>query len=490
MLMTVLKIAVVVFYLLLMIWAGMKEMKRSKTYNDMFLGGSSVGPIISGFSYGMSYFSAVIFIGFSGMIGWLYGLAGIWLGISNAILGVLLIWITVGPKAKDASVELGVSTLPEYFKVRYGSSFFQIFCSIITFVFLVPYTASIMIGLGYLFTAVFQIPFNVSIIGIAVFVGIYLLLGGYRSMAKIDGVFGMILIIGCVAYVATLLIQGGGWSNMYGQLKAYDPQFVNFWGFGPKPWDVIALCLTTSIPIACMPHMVHKFFAIKDKKSLKSGKWISAFFCLFTGFVAYYVGANARLFVDIQISEKGKMLFDAVIPDLMVKIMTGPFSIVLIIMLLLIIAASIAPSAARILNSSATVTQDLYKSYINKNATDKQQTNLMRACNIIFIIIAILIAVSKPSAIVLIFSLSYGAIAGAFLGPWIWGLFWKGTNVYGALTGGLLGFLTDIVLVAFFNVPTYTAAVIAMAVSLVIVPVVSAVCGGASKNKEMVKVKQ
>lgn len=488
MLMTVLKIAVVVFYLLLMVWAGMKEMKRSKTFNDMFLGGSSVGPIISGFSYGMSYFSAVIFIGFSGMIGWLYGLAGIWLGISNAVLGVLLIWITVGPKAKDASMELGVSTLPEYFKVRYGSSFFQIFCSIITFVFLVPYTASIMIGLGYLFTAVFQIPFVISIIGIAIFVGIYLLLGGYKSMAKIDGVFGMILIIGCVAYVATLLVQGDGWGNMYSRLKAYDPKFVDFWGFGPRPWDVIALCLTTSLPIACMPHMVHKFFAIKDKKSLKSGKWISAFFCLFTGFVAYYVGANARLFVNIK-EENGKMLFDAVIPDLMVNIMTGPFSIVLIVMLLLIIAASIAPSAARILNSSATVTQDLYKAYINKNATDKQQTNLMRGCNIIFIIIAILIALSKPSAIVLIFSLSYGAIGGAFIGPWIWGLFWRGTNVYGALAGGLLGFLTDIVLVAGFHVPTYTAAVIAMAVSLVIVPIVSAVSGGSAKNKEMVKIK-
>lgn len=487
--MTVLKILVVVFYLFLMIWAGMKEMKRSKTYNDMFLGGSSVGPIISGFSYGMSYFSAVIFIGFSGMIGWLYGLAGIWLGIANGVIGVLLIWITIGPKAKDAAVELGVSTLPEYFKVRYGSSFFQIFCSVITFVFLVPYTASIMIGLGYLFTAVFQIPFLIAIVGIAIFIGIYLLLGGYKSMAKIDGVFGMILIIGCLAYVATLLVRGGGWSNMYTQLAAYDPQLVNFWGFGPKPWDVIALCLTTSVPIACMPHMVHKFFAIKDKKSLKTGKWISAFFCLFTGFVAYYVGANARLFVDIKV-ENGRMLFDAVIPDLMVAIMTGPFSIVLIIMLLLIIAASIAPSAARILNSSATVTQDIYKAYINKNATDRQQTTLMRACNVIFIIIAVIIALSKPSAIVLIFSLSYGAIAGAFLGPWIWGLFWKGTNVYGALAGGLLGFLTVVVLVAGCHIPTYTAAVIAMAVSLVIVPIVSVICGGASKNKIMVKVNQ
>ena len=447
---------------------------KTKSFSDFLLGGGKVGPWMTAFSYGTAYFSAVLFIGFAGKVGWAFGLSGLWIAIGNTLLGTLGVWILLGNKIKQETGRLQVQTMPEYLETRYNCSFLKMFTSAAIFIFFIPYTAAVFMGLSYLFEITFQMPYMYVLLFMGIFTGIYLVLGGYKSMAMIDVVFGMIMTIGVFIFLASTISKGGGLPNIFTALKNIDPKLAS--PIGPPGFvPLFSLVFLTSVAPFAMPQLLQKFYAIKDKRSVKVGMWASTVFALIVTGTAYFTGALSRIFLTSSANPEaftnGKPVFDALMPELLVTVIPSALTVVI---LLLILAASMSTLASLVLISSSSITKDLYKGYFNKNASDKSLTSLVRIGSAFFIILSMLLAMQKPAVIVTILSISWGAIASVFLGPFIWGLFNKKVTKVGAITASVGGLI--ICLILFFAwgakmVPQ--AASVGMIASLVLVPVFS-----------------
>jgi len=472
------KIIIISLYALLIIVVGIIGLKKTKSFSDFFLGGGNVGAIMTAFSYGAAYFSAVLFIGFAGKIGWSFGYSGMWIGLFNGLLGVLGVWAIVGWKIKKTSMEMGVSTIGEYLEKRYGSSFFKLLASIIIFIFMIPYSAAVFMGLSYLFTVNFNIEYWQALAFMGVFTAIYLVLGGYKSGAMMDMIFGIIMTIGVIVLLISTVNKGGGLHEITLKLQTIDPKLTSV--VGPPGWyPLLSLILLTSLAPFAMPQLMQKFYAIKDRRAVNIGMFASTFFALLIGGVAYYVGSTTRIFMSPEANPTafadGKPIFDNLMPEMLTNVIPSSLAVVI---LLLILSASMSTLAALVLISSSTVVKDFYAGFVNKSASDKKLTGLMRIMSALFVLLAVLLALVKFDVIVEILGISWGAIGSFFLGPFIWGLFLKRANFVSAISGGLLGLAVCLVLY-FLKVPSPQAGTIGMLVSLGLVPLISIV----SKSK-------
>jgi len=466
----------VIGYALLVIIVGILGSKKTKSLNDFMLGGGKIGPWMSAFSYGTAYFSAVLFSGFAGKIGWAFGLSGLWIALFNTLIGVLGVWLIMGNKIKQETAKFGVQTMPEFLEARFNSPFLKLFTSIAIFIFFIPYTAAVFMGLSYLFETIFAMPYTYILLFMGVFTGIYLVLGGYKSMAMIDVIFGIVMVIGVSILLAFGLKEGGGISNIITNLKEISPKLVAPVG-PPGIIPLLSLIFLTSVAPFAMPQLIQKFYSIKDKKSVKIGAIASTIFALLITSIAYFTGALTRIFIVPEnnpakfILKSGKLNFDAFMPEILATIIPETLTVII---LLLILAASMSTLAALVLISSSSITKDLYKGFVNKNAPDKKLTKMIRFSSIFFILLSMILAYQKPAVIVTILSISWSAIAAVFLGPFIWGLFSCKANKFGAIVGSVGGlFICLILFLVWGHKMIPQAGSIGMITSLILVPIFS-----------------
>ncbi len=464
----------VFLYAAMVITIGIKGSRKTKSFDDFTLGGGKVGPWMTAFSYGTAYFSAVLFIGFAGKIGWAFGLSGLWIALGNTIIGVFGVWYLLGNKIKQEAMSYNVHTMPELLEARYKSPFLKIFTSAAIFIFFIPYTAAVFMGLSYLFEFTFNMPYTYVLLFMGVFTGIYLVLGGYKSMAMIDVIFGMIMTVGVLILFVSTIQKGGGLPNIITALKAISPKLIAPVG-PPGIVPLLSLIFLTSIAPFAMPQLLQKFYAIKDKRSVKIGMFASSAFALLVAGIAYFTGALTRIFLNPTSNPaafaNGKPVFDALMPEMLITVIPSALTVVI---LLLILAASMSTLASLVLISSTSITKDIYKGFINRNATDKQLTSLVRIGSIFFIFLSMILAFMKPAVIVTILSISWGAIASVFLGPFIWGIFNKKVTRLGAIAGSVGGLSICLILFIVWGarmVPQ--AGSVGMIASLTLVPVFS-----------------
>jgi len=466
------KIVVLSLYALTIITIGIIGLRKTVSFSDFFLGGGKVGPWMSAFSYGTAYFSAVLFIGFAGKIGWGFGLSGLWIAIFNSIIGVMAVWGIMGWKIKKMSVEYKVSTMNEFLEKRYDSKFLKLFSSVTIFVFLIPYSAAVFMGLSYLFKSNFGIEYWQGLVFIGIFTALYIVLGGYKSMAMVDTVFGVIMTVGVVVLFISTLNKAGGLANIISDLKAINPGLVSAVG-PPGIWPLFSLIFLTSIAPFAMPQLVQKFYAIKDRSSVRKGMFASAFFAILIGGVAYFTGATTRIFLSPGTNpaafKGGKPVFDVLMPELLAKVIPQSLSVLI---LLLILSASMSTLAALVLVSSSSFVKDFYEGFINPKISDKNLTILMRIMNGFFVLLSVILALLNIDTIVAVLSISWGAIGSVFLGSFVWGLFSKKVNKFGALFSSLFGLFSCIFLyILGFSPPE--AGTIGMIVSFISNPVAS-----------------
>ena len=202
-----------------MIGVGVYARKQVKNVGDFVLGGRAVGPWLTAFAYGTSYFSAVVFVGYAGQFGWKYGLASTWIGIGNALIGSLLAWVILGRRTRVMTNHLKSATMPDFFGSRFDSKPIKIVASIISFIFLIPYTASVYNGLSRLFGMAFNIPYWICVLSMAVLTGVYVILGGYIATAINDFIQGIIMLVGIVAVIGAVISSQGGFITAIGKLS-------------------------------------------------------------------------------------------------------------------------------------------------------------------------------------------------------------------------------------------------------------------------------
>lgn len=477
------KIIILLAFFSVMVGVGLYCRKHATDVNSFVLGGRQVGPWLTAFAYGTSYFSAVIFVGYAGQFGWKFGVSSTWIGIGNAVIGSLLAWVVLGRRTRLMTQHFDSATMPEFFGARYDSRALRIVASLNVFVFLIPYTASLYNGLSRLFGMAFNIDYTVCIIIMAVLTGVYVIAGGYMATAINDFIQGIIMLVGIVAVVLAVLKSNGGFiSSLDALARVTDDSasttpgvFASF--FGPDPVNLLAVILLTSLGTWGLPQMVQKFYSIKSEGSIKKGTVISTLFAVVVAGGCYFLGGFGRLFSTSElVAENG---FDSIIPAMLSNL--SPILIGVIV--ILVLSASMSTLSSLVMASSSTLTLDFIKDVFVKDMKDKHQLICIRALIVVFILISVIIAIiqyrSNVTFIAQLMGVSWGALAGAFLAPFLFGLYWKRTTKASAFVCFFFGsgiMLMNMLFRDLFPVmlrSPINCGVFAMLAGFIIVPVVS-----------------
>ncbi len=483
-------LVVLAVFAAVMIAIGVYSYAKTKTIEGFLLGGRNIGAWVSAFAYGTSYFSAVVFVGYAGKHGWDIGLASIWIGVGNAILGCLFSWLLLAKKTRRMTHTMQSKTMPEFFESRFQSKAMKIFAALVIFVFLVPYSAAVYKGLGTMFNTIFPgISVNYCMLIIAVLTAIYLVLGGYLATAYTDFIQGIIMIAGVFVMIVAIVKTDavGGFSQVFGKLSAIADNgdgitgatLTSLWGAGS--WKFLCVnILLTSFGTWGLPQMVTKYYSVRNEKSVKQATVISTVFCLIIGVGAYFIGSLSRIVLNNQLPEGGH---DAVIPQVLLSALGGNSLtvIILAVILILLLSASMSTLASVVLTSASSISVDLIPE-IKKDYTQKQQMVVTRTLCLVFVLLSYVFATLNISIIVNIMSFSWGIVSGCFIGAYVWGILSKKVTKVGAWAGMIAGVLTVAIPILVVSISSDFSSAVkiapemgvsAMAVSMIIVPLVS-----------------
>ncbi|HBQ64421.1 MAG TPA: sodium:solute symporter [Clostridiales bacterium] len=461
------KYAFLGLFVIIMVVVGLYSRKKVTGMNDFLLGGRNMGPWITAFAYGTTYFSAVLFIGYAGNMGWNFGISVVWIGLGNALLGSLLAWKVLAKRTRAMTHHLEAATMPSFFENRYQSRGLKIATAIIIFVFMVPYSASVYQGLGYVFENTFNIPFMYAMLAMAVLTGLYLLLGGYIATALNDLIQGLVMVGGLLLMIFYVLKfpAVGGLAEGLTRLGRIDPDFIA--PFSSSPVNLLALVVLTSLGTWGLPQMVHKFYTIRDQAAIKRGTIISTVFCTFIAVGTYFTGAFGRLVLN---NTKPDGISDRIMPNVLsTALPEGLMSVIII----LILSASMSTLSSLVLVSSSAISVDLVKGVLMPKISARANLGLMRFLCVLFVALSFLVAMTK-NAIITLMSFSWGTIAGAFLAPFLYGLYWKKATKAGAWVGFFTGVIISVAGAILFG-PSKAPLIgaVAMVVPLGVVPLVS-----------------
>ena len=481
-------IPMLIFFFGLMIGVGLYCRKNSTNVDGFVLGGRNVGPWLTAFAFGTSYFSAVIFVGYAGQFGWNFGLASTWIGLGNAFIGSLLAWAVLGRRTRVMTQHLGSKTMPDFFEKRYDSKMLKVIASFIVFIFLIPYTASLYNGLSSLFNNVFNIDYWVIVVAMSVLTGIYVIFGGYMATAINDFIQGIIMLAGIIAVIASVLTKKGGFNAAAESLgiKA-GSEYTSI--FGPNPVFLFIVIMLTSLGTWGLPQMVGKFYSIKNEDAIKKGTVISTVFAVIVAGGCYFLGGFGRLYQPIV--KNGKVLFDSIVPT-MIKDLP---SVIVALVIVLVLSASMSTLSSLVLTSASTLTLDVVKPALKKEIDEKKSLLILRLFIAFFIIVSAVIAILKDSIwsdsvfIPQMMGVSWGALAGAFLAPFLYGLYSKKTTKAAVISSFIFGVGLEIIqlligvglinvsgipVLSFIFANSLYSGVFAMVGGLVLVPVISA----------------
>ena len=478
------KILFIALFFIATIFIGFYCRRKATNSNDFVLGGRNVGPWLSAFAYGTSYFSAVVFIGYAGSFGFEFGVSAFWIGIGNALIGSWLAWVLLGRRTRIMTQSLNSSTMPDFFSKRFKSEKLRIFAAIIVFVFLIPYTAALYNGLSYLFSVTFSAsaPYWVWILIISVITALYVIIGGLMSTAINSFIQGMIMLIGIALVVISALNLNGGLQGSMAKLAdAGGWEYVSI--FGPDPVHLIFVVILTSLGCWGLPQMVSKFYSIKNENQIRKGSVISTLFAIVVAGGCYFLGGFGRIFSDVKSA--------TIIPEIVANLNVVTIAIVIV----LVLAASMSTLSGLVHTSAATVVFDLMDP--KRKMPDKKRMTWLRIFVLCFIVVSALLAIFQnygpkefTKDIASLMGISWGAISGAFIGPFFLGLYWKKTtkiSVYVSFISGIgLAILSLVLGYAKVNTKWYVdgmlffdaadsiyMGVLAMVVSFIIVFVVS-----------------
>ena len=440
------KILLTLLFLVALIGVGVYSRRHSRSVDGFVLGGRNVGAWLTAFAYGTSYFSAVVFVGYAGQFGWKYGLSSTWIGIGNAVIGSMLAWLVLARRTRLMTQHIQSRTMPDFFGSRYGSEGLRVAASIIAFVFLIPYTAGVYMGISTLFEMGFGVPYAYCAWAMAILTAVYVILGGYKATAINDFIQGLIMLVGITTVIAVVLNGKGGLCAAVQGLgavpsdaaPAVNGAFATW--FGPDALSLLGVVVLTSLGTWGLPQMVGKFYSITDATAIRRGTVISTLFAVVVSGGCYFLGGFARLFPAPDVLPNGRLAYDSIIPTMLSANLPDAL---MALVLLLVLSASMSTLASLVLTSSSTMTLDLIyrdkrsredevsQGEINAEVAakiERRKVVVMRVLIVFFIVISLMIALNPPQFIAQLMGISWGALAGAFLAPFMLGLYWRGVT--------------------------------------------------------------
>jgi len=496
-------------YVAALLALGIFAMRKTKTVSDFFLANRGLGPWLSAFAYGTTYFSAVLFIGYGGKLGWGFGIHTMWIVAGNALVGCLLAWWVLGKRTREMTARLDAMTMPSFLSERYACPLLKVFAALLIFIFLVPYSASVYKGLNFLFQEALILSEAQALWLLAGLTGVYLVLGGYLAVTLTDFLMGLLMLLGVGAMLWTLTGNAGGivhTTKLLANCKICSPAL-----YAPAAipgWiTLLSLVIVTSVGPWGLPQMVQKFYSIKSGAQVKRAMIIATLFAFVVTFGAYYTGAMTHVNVPphrsaiargdlpgdgeytspkqlpVKMGSDGKplilpngkpdIIWDKWIPTYLAHRL--PVWIMMIIVLL-VLSASMSTLSSLVLVSSSAIAMDLYAGVFNPRVERKSVLALMRILCVAFVCMSLYLAKKSLALIITLMVISWGVLAGAFAAPYFYGLFWRRTTLAGAIVGMVVGIGAGVGLFAMYAEPGVPlAGAVSILLPFVVVPMVSLV---------------
>ncbi|MCR4651282.1 MAG: sodium/proline symporter [Lachnospiraceae bacterium] len=445
-------VVAIVLYLLLMIGIGVYYGKKGDSSSEGFyLGGRKLGPLVAAMSAEASDMSSYLLMGLPGLA-YLTGLCDVgWTAIGLAV-GTYLNWLFVAKRLRKYSYKIGAFTVPDFFSKRYKDEKNILTCiaAIVIIIFFIPYTASGFKAVGTLFNTLFGVDYHVAMIVGAVIIVLYTILGGFLAVSTTDLIQSIVMTIALIVMVFYGINIAGGWDAVVDNARAlpgflsfsstYDPASGTAAGYGPI---TVLSTLAWGLGYFGMPHILLRFMASKNEEQIKTSRRIASIWVAVSMFVAILIGiiGNAvsktgmiETFTDSSSSE-------TIIIALSMILSEHGFFIALVAGLALagILASTMSTADSQLLAAASAVSQNLIQDFAGKKLKDKTSMIAARSTVAAIALIALFLAWNPNSSVFTIVSFAWAGFGGAFGPVMLFALFWKRSNLKGAIAGMVSG---------------------------------------------------
>lgn len=447
-------LAAFVCYLAMMIGIGAFYSKKNNTSADYFLGGRKLGGFVAALSAQASDMSGWLLMGLPGAI-YLVGVGGDGWCALGLFIGTSLNWLLVATRLRRYTIRANNSvTLPSYFENRFHDDkrILMTVSSITIVIFFLVYCASALAAGGQLFESIFNVDYRVALTIGAVVILVYTFLGGFFAVCVTDFVQGMLMLVALLAVplVALGIMKGSGMSITGGlaenTLAGSVADFTNIMRYKDGSNTVINIIsgLGWGLGYFGMPHILVRFMAVKDEKELKKSKATAIGWVALSLFFACFIGVIGRAYLapDALVESGSERVFIEMIKKLFIEDIRLPF--VAGLFLCGILAAIMSTADSQLLVSASSMSEDIYKGLIDKNADTKKVLRVSRITVVAVAVLAYIIALNPDNTIMGLVSNAWAGLGAAF-GPLVLlSLFWKRCNFSGAVAGIVSGALTVI----------------------------------------------
>lgn len=436
-------------YLGLMMYIGIYYYRQSKQLNEYILGGRKLGPWITSLSAEASDMSGWMLMGLPGYA-YAVGLSASWIAVGLAA-GTWLNWLFVSKRLRTyTEVAYDSLTIPDFLKNRFhdDSNVLPVLSALFTFIFFLVYTSSGFVAGGKLFQTIFGLDYTLSLLLTAVVIVFYTFLGGFLAVAWTDFIQGVMMFFAIIVVPVTATFLCGGPIEIGRVIAEQFPSHLN-WFEGPlTSWATIVGLLSSlawGLGYFGQPHILVRFMAIDDTKSLPKATNIAVTWVIISLTAAIAVGIVGRVFLATPL--EGSQMETVFL--IMNKELFPPFIAGLIWSAVL--AAIMSTASAQLLVTASVVSKDLYHKVIHKHASDKELVLVSRATVILVAVIAILLALNPDSYILSIVAYAWAGFGAAFGPAIIMSLYWRRMTLKGCFAGIFVGGITVMVWKHFFE---------------------------------------
>ena len=420
-------VVVLTVYLGLLAAIGMVMSGRSRSVGDFAIGGRSVGPWVTALSFVAAYYSSVVIIG-GGAFGWKFGLATLWVGAGNVLIGTTLAWIVLGRRVRRFSENLEAMTLPGFFAARYDSPQARIFSAAVTGLFLIIYNVSVLKGMANSFEVLMDLPYWSGVLISGIVILFYTAVGGYLAVVWTSMVQALVMIAALTLLTWMSLQKVGGMTALVDKLNAVDPGLVHTpgtWGWA----GLISFTLIVSLGTWGMPQLLVRFYSIKDAKMLRLGTVIVTLGAS-VAMLPYLTGAVARVLVPELDSA------DQAIPSLTALVLNDWGGA---LFLAGVVAAGMSTFAGVLIIISSSMVRDVWINGLGRSLGPAAELKANRIMSLAVGVVSLLIALKPPALILVLTAFSWAVIASTNLWPLLFGIYWRRTSPRATLWSMIAG---------------------------------------------------
>ncbi|MBY0095537.1 sodium/proline symporter PutP [Mesobacillus maritimus] len=426
-------------YFLVMLLVGYYSYRRTSDLSDYMLGGRKVGPAVTALSAGASDMSGWMMMGLPGAM-FVSGLSEAWLSI-GLFVGAYVNYIVLAPRLRTYTIVANDSiTIPDFLENRFEdhSKMIRTVSAIVILVFYTLYTSSGLVAGGTLFESSFGANYQTGLLITAGVVVAYTLFGGFLAVSMTDFIQGVIMFVALILVPIVAFTQVGGVGATMDEIRSIDPAMLNL--FKGTTFIGILSLLAWGLGYFGQPHIIVRFMAVGSLKQLKSARrigmgWmgVSLIGAMLTGLAgAAYHSMNGTTL------ENSETIFIYFADVLFHPYITG-------FLLAAVLAAIMSTISSQLLVTSSSLTEDFYKAFFKRNASDKELVFVGRLAVLIVAIVGVSLSLYPSDTILGLVGYAWAGFGSAFGPVLLLSLYWKRMTKWGALAGMIVGAVTVLI---------------------------------------------